>query len=63
VRRGTWPGVDRLTPALAAWRPRVEEFSQLDCWLGAAGAEPHQLYGYRMEDVVTWVRGGTARIC
>jgi hypothetical protein len=55
--------VDRLTPALAAWRPRVEEFSQLDCWLGAAGAEPHQLYGYRMEDVVTWVRGGTARIC
>lgn len=155
VRRRTWTVVDRLTPALAAWRPRPDEFnggaivrhlagaerffvtrvvddrwtddlepgpeldlpatrallerahreemarlatvpdvrleatitdleghptrawrflmamvehevhhrSQLDCWLAAAGAEPPQLYGYRMEDVVARVRGGTARIC
>jgi len=140
VRRRTWTVVDRLTPALAAWRPRPDEFtggaivrhlagaerffvtrvvddrwtddlerahgeemarlatvpdvrlkatitdleghptrvwrvlmamvehevhhrSQLDCWLAAAGAEPPQLYGYRMEDVVARARGGTARIC
>ena len=41
----------------------VPHRSQLDCWLAAAGAEPPQLYGYRMEDVVTLARGGTARIC
>jgi uncharacterized damage-inducible protein DinB len=41
----------------------VHHRSQLDCWLAAAGAEPPQLYGYRMEDVVARVRGGTARIC
>jgi Uncharacterized protein conserved in bacteria len=155
VRRRTWTVVDRLTPALAAWRPRPDEFtggaivrhlagaerffvtrvvddrwtddlepgpeldlpatrarlerahreemarlatvpdvrleatitdleghptrvwrflmamvehevhhrSQLDSWLAAAGAEPPQLYRYRMEDVVARARGGTARIC
>ena len=41
----------------------VHHRSQLDCWLAAAGAEPPQLYGYRMEDVVARARGGTARIC
>ena len=155
VRRRTWTVVDRLTPALAAWRPRPDEFtggaivrhlagaerffvarivddrwtddlepgpeldlpatrallervhaeemarlaavpdarldepitdlegqrmrvwrflmamvehevhhrSQLDCWLAAAGAEPPQLYGYRMEDVVERARRGRGRIC
>ena len=27
VRRRTWTVVDRLTPALAAWRPRPDEFT------------------------------------
>jgi uncharacterized damage-inducible protein DinB len=155
VRRRTWTAVDRLTPALVAWRPRPDEFtggaivrhlagaerffvarivdgrwtddlepgpeldlpttrallervhaeemarlaavpdgrldetitdlnvqrmrvwrflmamaehevhhrSQLDCWLAAAGAEPPQLYGYRMEDVVARARRGGERIC
>jgi len=34
----------------------VHHRSQLDCWLAAAGVEPQQLYGYRMEDVVARVR-------
>ena len=155
VRRRTWTAVGRLTPELAAWRPRADEFtsgaivrhlagaerffvarvvddrwtedlepgpeldlaatrgllervhreemarlatvpdarlaesitdlegqrmrlwrflmamvehevhhrSQLDCWLAAAGAEPPQLYGYRMEDVVARARRGPERIC
>jgi uncharacterized damage-inducible protein DinB len=44
----------------------VHHRSQLDCWLSAAGVEPPQLYGYRMEDVVARVRasagGETSRI-
>ena len=31
--------------------------------LAAAGAEPPQLYGYRMEDVVARARRGSERIC
>jgi uncharacterized damage-inducible protein DinB len=34
----------------------VHHRSQLDCWLAAAGVEPPQLYGYRMEDVVARLR-------
>jgi len=41
----------------------VQHRSQLDCWLAEAGAAPPQLYGYRMEDVVSRVRRGPARIC
>jgi uncharacterized damage-inducible protein DinB len=41
----------------------VHARSQLDCWLAAAGTEPPQLYGYRMEDVVARARRGPERIC
>jgi uncharacterized damage-inducible protein DinB len=41
----------------------VHHRSQLDCWLAAAGAEPPQLYGYRMEDVTARARRGSERIC
>lgn len=62
---------DRLQQGLAdldagtvrAWRflmamveHEVHHRSQLDSYLSAAGAEPPQLYGYRMEDVLALVR-------
>ena len=60
VRRRTWTAVDRLTPELAGWRPRPDEFTAGAIVRHLAGAEH---YGYRIEDVVARVRGGTARIC
>jgi uncharacterized damage-inducible protein DinB len=48
--------------AVRAWRflmamveHEVHHRSQLDSYLAAAGAEPPQLYGYRMEDVLARV--------
>ena len=44
---------------MSAWRflmamaeHEVHHRSQLDAWMALAGAEPPQIYGYRMEDVV-----------
>jgi hypothetical protein len=48
VRRRTVATVDRVTPALAAFKPRPDEWS--------CGEAP-QLYGYRMEEVVVKVGG------
>ena len=55
--------VDRVTPALLTkvvedrWTEEheVHHRSQLDACLAAAGAEPPQLYGYHMEDVLARV--------
>src|SRR5436190_2157304 len=33
----------------------IDHRSQLDAWLAEAGVEPPQLYGYRMEDVMSRV--------
>jgi uncharacterized damage-inducible protein DinB len=52
--------------AVPAWRflmamveHEVHHRSQLDCWLAQAGVEAPQLFGQRMEDVVSRVRGQT----
>ena len=72
-----WPDAGLLAPrrdleggTVKAWRflmamveHEVHHRSQLDACLAAAGAEPPQLYGYRMEDVVARARRGSARIC
>jgi uncharacterized damage-inducible protein DinB len=47
---------------IRAWRflmamveHEIHHRSQLDCWLALAGAEPPQIYGYSMEQVVAKV--------